>query len=122
MVNHIPAFQSQLFIWGRLVAEAAALWLVLDAFGIEVNAYQVMAAFGVSQLAGGVPGTPGGMGITEGALAFILAAYGFPVTITLAPVLVFRVISYWLPAALGFMAGGSTFLGSEAARAADVVD
>jgi uncharacterized protein (TIRG00374 family) len=122
MVNHIPAFQSQLFIWGRLVAEAAALWLVLDAFGIEVNVYQVMAAFGVSQLAGGVPGTPGGMGITEGALAFILAAYGFPVTITLAPVLVFRVISYWLPAALGFMAGGSTFLGSEAARAADVVD
>ncbi|HIE22100.1 MAG TPA: flippase-like domain-containing protein, partial [Acidimicrobiia bacterium] len=122
MINHTPAFQSQLFIWGRLVAEAVALWLVLDAFGIEVNAYQVMAAFGVSQLAGGVPGTPGGMGITEGALAFILAAYGFPVTITLAPVLVFRIISYWLPATLGFMAGGSTFLGSEAARAADVVD
>ncbi len=57
-----------------------------------------------------------------GALAFILAAYGFPVTTTLAPVLVFRVISYWLPAALGFLAGGSTFLGSEAARRAEAVD
>ncbi len=122
MIDHAPALQSQLFIWGRLVAEASALWLVLEAFGIEVNAFQVMAAFGVSQLAGGVPGTPGGMGITEGALAFILAAYGLPVTVTLAPVLVFRVISYWIPAALGFLAGGSTFLGSDAAKAAEAVE
>ncbi|MFQ5523022.1 MAG: YbhN family protein [Acidimicrobiia bacterium] len=122
LINHAPALQSQLLIWGRLVAEAGALWLVLEAFGIEVSVYQVIAAFGVSQLAGGVPGTPGGMGITEGALAFILAAYGFPVTTILAPVLVFRVISYWLPAAFGFLAGGSTFLGSEAAKTAEAGD
>jgi uncharacterized membrane protein YbhN (UPF0104 family) len=122
MVNHPPGFQSQLLIWGRLVAEAAALWLVLEAFGIEVNGFQVMAAFGVAQLAGGIPGTPGGMGITEGALASILAAYGLPVATTIAPVLVFRLISYWLPAGLGFLAGGSTFLRSDAAREADAVD
>jgi uncharacterized membrane protein YbhN (UPF0104 family) len=59
------------------------------------------------------------MGIVEGALAFILAAYGFSVAITIAPVLVFRVVSFWLPAALGFVAGGSTFLRSEAAKTAE---
>lgn len=118
MVNHAPGWESQIYIWARLLLEAAALWLVLIAFGIEVNAFQALAAFGGSQIVGGLPGTPGGLGVTEGTLAVILAAYGFPVSTTIAPVLVFRVVSYWLPAALGFLAGGSTFLSSEEAKEA----
>lgn len=118
MIDHLPGWESQLYIWARLVLEALALGLVLIAFGIDVNGFQVLAAFGVSQLAGGLPGMPGGMGVTEGALVFILAAYGFPPGTTVAPVLIFRVISYWLPAALGFLAGGMTFLKSDEAKAA----
>lgn len=118
MVDHLPALESQLYLWARLVLEAAALWLVLVAFGIEVNGFQVAAAFGVASLAGGIPGTPGGLGITEVGLAFILAAYGIPGSAAAVPILVFRVVSYWLPAALGFLAGGSTFLTSEEARKA----
>lgn len=118
MVNHMPGLESQLLVWVRLLLEAAAFWLVLIAFGIDVNVFQALAAFGGSAIVGGLPGMPGGLGVTEGALAVLLAAYGFPVTTTIAPVLVFRVVSYWLPAALGFLAGGSTFLTSEEAKAA----
>lgn len=118
MVNHAPGLQSQLYVWARLGLEAAALWLVLIAFGIEVTAFQALAAFGGSQIVGGLPGMPGGLGVTEGALAVILAAYGFSVSTTIAPVLVFRIVSYWLPAGLGFLAGGSTFLASEEAQVA----
>ncbi len=64
VINHMPALESQLYIWGRLSLEAAALGLVLFAFGIDANPLQVAAAFGVAQLAGGLPGMPGGMGIT----------------------------------------------------------
>jgi hypothetical protein len=119
-IDHLPGWESQIYIWTRLVLEAGALWIVLFAFGIEVNAFQAMAAFGVSQLAGGLPGTPGGMGVVEGTLTFVLVvAYGFPVSAIIAPVLVFRVVSFWLPAVLGFLAGGSTFLRSEAAKKAE---
>ncbi len=118
MVNHTPGLGSQVLVWMRLPLEAAALWLVLIAFGIDVNVFQALAAFGGSAIIGGLPGMPGGLGVTEGALAVLLAAYGFPVATTIAPVLVFRVVSYWLPAALGFLAGGSTFLTSEEAKAA----
>ena len=121
LVDHLPGLESQLYVWARLICEAGALWLVLFAFGIEVNGLQAMAAFGGSALIGGLPGSPGGAVITELGLAGILAAYGFAVGTTVVPILVFRVISYWLPAALGFLAGGSTFLGSEEARAADAV-
>lgn len=118
VVDHAPKFESQLYIWARLGLEATALGLVMVAFGIHVNPFQVAAAFGVSQLAGGLPGTPGGMGITEVGLVFILSAYGFAAATTVAPVLVFRIVSYWLPAGLSFLAGGMIFLGSEEAKAA----
>lgn len=117
MVNHLPALESQFYIWARIALEVAALWLVLTGFGIDVSIFQAMAVYAVGQLAGGLPGTPGGIGLAEGALGFMLVlAYGFPLTAIVAPVLVFRVVSYWLPALLGFVAGGSTFLRSEAAK------
>ncbi len=118
MVNHLPGVQSQLFIWLRLAMEAAAFWLVLQAFGLEIGVVEAVATYAISQLVGGLPGLPGGLGITEGALAAILAAYGFATSATVAPILVFRTVSYWLPAGLGFLAGGSTFLSSDEAKAA----
>ena len=117
LTNHLPGFESQIYIWARLVLEATALGMVLIAFGIDVTLFQVAAAFGVAQLAGGLPGTPGGLVITEAALVLILAAYGFHAATTLAPVLIFRIVSYWLPAGLGLLAGGMTFLRSDEAKA-----
>lgn len=118
MVNHMPGLISQIYIWLRLFLEAAALGLVLIAFGIDINPVEIMAAFGFASLVGGLPGTPGGLGVVEAGLVFILAAYGFRAGATFAPVLVFRLVSYWLPAALGFFAGGATFLSSPEAAAA----
>lgn len=117
MINHFPGWESQLYIWGRLILEGAAFWLVMHAFGIEVTVAQAAAAYAVSQLAGGLPGMPGGLGITEGSLALILAAYGYPAASTVPPILVYRLVSYWLPAGLSFLAGGSTFLRSDEAKA-----
>ena len=120
VIDHLPGLESQAYIWARLFLEAGALWLVLIAFGIDgLNAWQIMGAFGASQLAGGLPGPPGGVVVVEGTLGVILIAYGVPAAAVVAPVLMFRVISYWLPSGLGLLAGGSTFLSSDAARAAE---
>ena len=117
-INHPPGWESQVYIWARLLLEAAALWLVMQAFGIDIAALEALATYAASQLVGGLPGMPGGLGVTEGALALIMAAYGYPAATTLAPILVYRVVSYWLPAGLSFLAGGSTFLRSEEAKKA----
>lgn len=118
VVDHAPGLQSQAFVWARLAMEALSLWLVLEAFSLDINGFQVMASFAVASLAGGLPGTPGGLGVTEVGLALILAAYGIPPGRTAVPIIVFRVISYWVPAALGFLAGGTTFLKSKEAEEA----
>ncbi|HEX6945805.1 MAG TPA: lysylphosphatidylglycerol synthase transmembrane domain-containing protein [Acidimicrobiia bacterium] len=118
VVNHAPGLESQAYIWTRLALEGVSLWLVLEAFSLDINGFQVMASFAVSSLAGGLPGTPGGLGVTEVGLALILAAYGIPAAMTAVAIIVFRVISYWIPAALGFLAGGTTFLKSKEAEEA----
>jgi uncharacterized membrane protein YbhN (UPF0104 family) len=118
MVNHMPGLESQIYTWARLLLEAAAFYLVMVAFNIDVSVTQAVATYAASQIVGGLPGMPGGLGVTEGALALILAAYGFPASSSVAPILVFRIVSYWLPAGLSFLAGGSTFLRSDEARGA----
>lgn len=118
MINHAPKWESQVYIWARILLEAGALWLVMTAFNIDLNAVEALAVYAVSQLIGGLPGTPGGLGVAEFGMSLVLAAYGFPVATTVAPILVYRVVSYWLPAGLSLLAGGSTFLKSEEAKAA----
>jgi uncharacterized membrane protein YbhN (UPF0104 family) len=118
MVNHSPKWESQIYIWARLALEAGALWLVMMAFNIDLNAVEAIAVYSVSQLVGGLPGTPGGLGVTEFGMGLVLAAYGFPAATTVAPILVYRIVSYWLPAGLSLLAGGSTFLRSDEAKAA----
>jgi uncharacterized membrane protein YbhN (UPF0104 family) len=112
--SHVPDLRSQAWLWSRLILEASALFLVMEAFGLHLTPFQTFAAFGISQLAGGLPGTPGGIGFTEAGLVGALAAVGYGAAETVAPTLVFRIISYWLPALAGLVAGGSTFLRDEA--------
>lgn len=118
-VNHPADLTSQGWLWGRVVLEAFALFLVMEAFGIHLTPMQTMATFGVSQLVGGLPGTPGGIGFAEAGLVGALAAFGFPAEVTVAPVLVYRFVSYWLPAIGGLVAGGSAFLNEEPAAMPD---
>jgi hypothetical protein len=113
--RHVPDARAQLWLWSRLALEAGALFLVMRAFGVHLTPMQTAATFGLGQLAGGLPGTPGGIGFAEAGLVGALAAVGYPAEITVAPVLVYRVVSYWLPAIAGLVAGGSSFLKSEGA-------
>ena len=111
--SHVPDLRSQGWLWARLALETVALFLVMEAFDLHLTPMQSAASFGISQLAGGLPGTPGGIGFTEAGLVGALAAFAYPPEVTLAPVLVFRVVSYWIPFVAGFVAGGSAFLKQE---------
>jgi len=94
----------------RILWEAAALGLVFAAFRLGVGPRETLIAFGVSQIASGAPGPPGGVGVAEAGLVGTLALLGVPAETTVGPALVFRVVSYWLPALAGLGAGAAAFL------------
>lgn len=119
LVDHAAGGSTQILIWSRLALESAALFFVMQAFGLHLTPSQTLAAFGTSQLVGGLPGAPGGMGVTEAGLVGVLTLFGHAAGDTVGPTIVYRVVSYWLPAIAGVLAGGLAFLRSRAATNGD---
>jgi len=110
LVDHSMTLRSWLLLTARVLLEAGTLGLTLIAFDLAIKPSQVLAAFGLSQLIGGLPGLPGGLGVTEAGLVGALAVFGVPAATAATPVIVFRVLSYWLPAVGGVIAGGGRFV------------
>lgn len=110
LVDHHLDRKAATLVLLRVVLESLSLGLTLVAFDVRLKPSQVVTSFGVSQLVGGLPGTPGGAVYTEVGLLGVLGMFGVPAAVGAGPVLVFRLVSYWLPALTGAMAGSASFL------------
>lgn len=85
---------------GYVLALAASL----RAFDASLALPTVIGVYLVSSAIGSVAPTPGGLGAVEAALLGGLTATGVPVGAALASVLAFRVVTFWLPAPVGWVA------------------
>lgn len=65
-------------------------------------------AYGISQIAAVLPLLPGGLGLVEGSITAVLVVYGSPRVPTLAAVLAYRIIGFWLAIPLGWVAFATT--------------
>lgn len=97
-----------------IVAVAAAIWgcdflcllFSLGAVRAAIPWAGVLLAYGVAQVVGSLPVVPGGIGIVEGSLAVILVAYGAGRVQALSAALVFRLVTFWLAIAVGWVSFG----------------
>jgi uncharacterized membrane protein YbhN (UPF0104 family) len=95
-----PQVRVAVFAWAACnwVFDAAALWLCLRGYGLELHPGALLAAYGAANLLGLLPVTPGGLGIVEGVLVPALVALGpaplLPVTLG---VLTWRLLEFWIP-------------------------
>jgi len=76
----------------------------LAAFGQHLTLIQVALIYLVGNTAGAIVPTPGGLGTIEGALIFGLTAAGINAGIAASVVILFRVVTFWLPIPLGWVA------------------
>lgn len=65
--------------------------------GILITAYAICVLFTLVSI------TPGGIGVVEAAMLFVLSNLGVPVELAAVAVLGFRIIGYWIPFGLGFL-------------------
>jgi uncharacterized protein (TIRG00374 family) len=63
----------------------------------------VLLAYGAAQVVSALPIVPGGLGIVEGSLAVILAAYGIARVPAISAALAYRLVSFWLSVAVGWV-------------------
>jgi hypothetical protein len=90
-------------LWASLnwLLDAASLWCFVAAFGSLVNPVELFAAYGISNVAGALPVSPGGLGIVDSAAPLLLVGFGVTRSVATLGVLGWRMVNFWLPIPTG---------------------
>lgn len=86
------------------VAYVLCLWAAVHAFGGSLDIPTVAIVYLAGSAIGSAAPTPGGLGAVEAALAAGLTAAGLPSTTAVSAVLLFRLVTFWLPVLPGWLA------------------
>ncbi|MEW1736069.1 flippase-like domain-containing protein [Nocardia beijingensis] len=89
---------------GANICYIAALGFSVHAFGASPSAALIAAVFLGGQALGAASPTPSGLGVVEASLVAGLMVGGVPSAPAVAGVLAYRIATFWLPAAAGFVA------------------
>jgi uncharacterized membrane protein YbhN (UPF0104 family)/pimeloyl-ACP methyl ester carboxylesterase len=84
-------------------ADAAVLTVAIIAVGGHVPWHDLLLVYAAGVGAQGLSLTPGGLGITEGAISLALVASGVHVRQAVAAAVLYRLTSFWLNAAVGWL-------------------
>ncbi|SEK50222.1 lysylphosphatidylglycerol synthase domain-containing protein [Rhodococcus maanshanensis] len=87
---------------GTTLGAALALWASVEAFGGEVSFVTVTIVTMIGGTLASAAPTPGGVGAVEAALIGGLAAFGVPAAVAVPSVLLYRVLTCWLPVFAGW--------------------
>ena len=97
--------------WGKVGGLGLANWLTdigvlamsILALGGAVPWRSLLLIYGLATLIGSLGITPGGLGLVEGTLCLGLVSTGLPAALALAAVLLYRLVSFWLVMASGWL-------------------
>ena len=89
---------------GNWAADCTCLVSAFLAVGATVPTRALLLAYGAAQTAANLPVTPGGLGVVEGSLTVALVAFGGSTAATVAAVLLYRVLSFWVLLPIGWTA------------------
>lgn len=95
--------------WVTALSYGTSVWLAdcacwacaFLAVGAAVPWKVLLLAYCAGQLAAILPITPGGLGVVEGTLTFALTLFGGGAAGTVAAVLLYRIVSFWIPLPAG---------------------
>jgi len=84
--------------------DAAALWVMLSAFGHRPGVIGLLVAYGLANVMAVIPVSPGGLGVIEAVLIPTLVGFGTPRAEAAIGVVAYRVFNFWLPIPVGAVA------------------
>jgi uncharacterized protein (TIRG00374 family) len=93
-------------LWASLnwLLDAASLWCFVAAFGHRANPVELFAAYGIANVAGALPVTPGGLGVVDSVAPLLLVGFGVTRSVATLGVLGWRMVNFWLPIPTGALA------------------
>jgi uncharacterized protein (TIRG00374 family) len=98
-----PPVLTQSLAWAALnwLLDAASLWCFIAAFGRFANPVGLFAAYGIANVIGAIPLTPGGLGVIDTITPVLLIGFGLTRSVATLGVLSWRLVNFWLPIPTG---------------------
>ena len=93
--------------------DAACLWVFVAAFGFRAPVEGVLVSYGLANVIGAIPVTPGGLGVIEAVLTPSLVGFGVPRAVAILAVVGYRLVNFWLPIPVGGLAYASLRAGRQ---------
>jgi len=89
--------------WATLnwLLDAGSLWCFVAAFGHLTDPVELFAAYGIANVAGALPITPGGLGVVDSVAPLLLVSFGVTRSVATLGVLGWRLVNFWLPIPVG---------------------
>jgi uncharacterized protein (TIRG00374 family) len=94
---------SLALLWASLnwLLDAASLWCFVAAFGKLFNPVELFAVYGIANVAGALPITPGGLGVVDSLTPLLLVGFGVTRSVATLGVIAWRLVNFWLPIPTG---------------------
>jgi uncharacterized protein (TIRG00374 family) len=84
--------------WGF---ECVGYYLILKSFSVEVSFVWASFAYAFATIVGAVSMLPGGLGVTEGSLSYLVISQGYSKEIAFASTFIVRVVTLWFAVFIG---------------------
>ena len=84
--------------WGF---ECVGYYLILKSFSVEVSFVWASFAYAFATIVGAVSMLPGGLGVTEGSLSYLVISQGYAKEIAFASTFIVRVVTLWFAVFIG---------------------
>jgi uncharacterized protein (TIRG00374 family) len=86
---------------GSWFFECFGYYIILINFGLDVSLLWATFCYGFATIVGAITMLPGGLGITEGSLTFLLIQKGSPKEIAVASTFIVRIVTLWFAVLVG---------------------
>lgn len=84
--------------WGF---ECVGYYMILSSFNIEMSLLWASFAYAFATIVGAVSMLPGGLGVTEGSLSYLVMAQGYSKDVSFASTFIVRVVTLWFAVLIG---------------------
>ncbi len=101
MLRPLPLLYMTLLSLVSWSFECLGYHLILINFNMEVSFIWAAFSYGFSIIVGAISMLPGGLGVTEGSLTFLLVREGFQKNLAVASTFVVRVVTLWFAVLVG---------------------
>ena len=101
LLRPLPLLKMSILSLGSWFFECLGYYIILINFGLDVSLLWATFVYCFATIVGAITMLPGGLGITEGSLTFLIIQKGSPKEIAVASTFIVRVVTLWFAVLVG---------------------